>query len=101
MKGILRNRIVTILEANISQENWETLQKAYRELGEESKMRPTQSFLVQNKETPTLWRIMSIWEDMESLQKLRQSVETPAGILIFRAAGAEPKLEVFEAKEEL
>ena len=63
-------------------------------------MRPTQSFLIQNKETPTLWRIMSIWEDMESLQKVRQSGETPAGILIFKAAGAEAKLEAFEVKQE-
>jgi len=95
------NRIVTILEAHVSQENWEILQKAYRELGGKSKMRPAQSFLIQNKETPTLWRIISVWQSMESLQKLRQSGETPTGILIFRAAGAEPKLEVFEAKEEL
>ncbi len=101
MKEKLRNRIVTILEANVSQENWENLQKTYQELGKKSEMRPTQSFLVQNKETPTLWRIISIWQDMESLQKVKQSGETPTGILIFRAAGAEPKLEVFEAKEEL
>ena len=101
MKENSKNRIVTILEAHVSQENWEILQKAYRKLGEESKMRPTQSFLVQNKETPTLWRIMSIWENMGVLQKIRQSGETPTGMLIFRAAGAEPKLEVFEAKEEL
>ena len=93
--------MVAILEAHVSQENWEALQKAYRELGKESKMRPTQSFLIQNKETPTFWRIISIWEDMEFLQKVRQSGETPAGILMFRSAGAEPKLEVFEAKEEL
>lgn len=101
MKDRSKNKIVTILEARVSQENWETLQKAYQKLGSESKMRPTQSFLVQNKETPTLWRIISVWEDMESLQIVRQSGKTPAGILIFRAAGTEPKLAVFEAKEEL
>ena len=100
MKERSKNRIVTILEAHVSQENWETLQKAYWELGVGSKIRPTQSFLIQNKEIPTLWRIISIWEDMESLQNVKQSGETPAGILIFRAAGAEPKLEVFEAKKE-
>lgn len=100
MKENSKNRIVTILEAHVSQENWETLQKAYQELGVESKIRPAQSFLIQNKETPTLWRIISIWEDMESLQKVRQSGETPAGILIFKAAGAEPRLSVFEAKKE-
>lgn len=95
-----KNKIITILEANVDQENWETLRKAYQELGIKSKMRPHQSFLIQNKETPILWKIVSIWEDIESLQKVKQSGETPAGILIFRAAGAEPKLEVFEAKEE-
>lgn len=100
MQERLKNRIVTILEAHVSQENWGILQKAYQELGEKSKMRPAQSFLIQNKETPTLWKIISVWQDMEFLQKVRQSGETPAGILIFRAAGAEPKLGVFEAKEE-
>lgn len=101
MKERSTNRIVTILEAYVSQENWGALQKAYQELGKKSEMWPAQSFLIQNKETPTLWRIVSVWQDMESLQKVRQSGETPAGILIFRAAGAEPKLEIFEAKEEL
>ncbi len=101
MKESLKNRIFTVLEANVSQENWEPLQMAYQELGEKSKMRPAQSFLIQNKEAPTLWRIISIWKDIETLQKLKQSGETPTGILIFRAAEAEPKLEVFEAKEEL
>jgi len=97
----LHIKVITILEARVSEENWEALQKAYSKLGGESKMRPTQSFLIQNKEIPVLWRIISIWKDMESLQKVRQSGEIPAGVLIFRAADAEPKLEVFEAKEEL
>ncbi|MEK7112838.1 MAG: hypothetical protein AAB875_06015 [Patescibacteria group bacterium] len=100
MKERGESRVVTTLEAEVSRENWEALQKAYKELGAESKIRPSQSFLLQSKENPNLWRIISIWEDMGTLQKLRESGETPAGILIFRAAGGEPKLEVFEAKEE-
>lgn len=101
MKENVHQKIVTVLEARVSEECWEVLQNAYRKLGGESALRPMQSFLMQSKETPTLWRIVSIWENMESLQKVRQSGETPAGVLVFRAAGAEPTLEIFEAKEEL
>lgn len=52
MKENSRKKIVTILEAHVSQENWDVLQKAYRKLGQESTMRPIQSFLIQNKKLP-------------------------------------------------
>ena len=62
---------------------------------------PLQSFLLQMKEDPKLWRIVTVWESMEVLQKMRSSGETPAGILVFREASAESTLSIFEAKEEI
>ena len=96
------NKIITILEARVSEQKWDTLQNAYRAIKEnQSPPMPLQSFLVQMKEKPTLWRIITIWESMEVLQKMKNSGETPAGVLVFRQADAEPTLSIFETKEEI
>ena len=96
------NKIITILEAGVSQEKWDTLRKAYGAIKEKRPQpMPLQSFLLQKRENPKLWQIVSVWEDMKVLQKMKSSGETPAGILVFREAGAEPTLSIFEAKEEI
>lgn len=96
-------KIITILEAEVSEKNWDTLQKAYRTLKEKEPVPPglVLSFLLQKKENPKLWQLMGIWESMEVLEKMRSSGETPAGILVFREAGAEPTLSLFKAREEI
>ena len=96
------NKIITILEANVSEEKWDTLLSAYRAVKEKKSIpMPLQSFLLQMRDDPKLWRIISIWESMEVLQKMKSTGETPGGVLIFRQADAEPTLSVFEAKEEI
>lgn len=54
-----------------------------------------QSYLIQNVSDPTQWRIVSLWSSREALDAYRRSVETPGGLEIFRAAGAEPALSIF------
>ena len=93
--------VITILEASVLEEKWIVLQDAYKKLGKSSNNRPSESFLVQNKDNPKIWRIISIWKDLETLQNVRESGKTPTGILIFREAGAKPALSVFDVKEKL
>ena len=96
------NKIITILEAEVSEEKWDTLRNAYRDVkAKQLAPMPLQSFLLQMKENQKFWRIITVWESMEVLQKMRSSGETPAGILMFRKAGAEPTLSIFEAKDEI
>ncbi|MBI3956945.1 MAG: hypothetical protein HY340_03050 [Candidatus Kerfeldbacteria bacterium] len=96
------NKIITILEAKVHEQKWDALRSAYRAVKENQPTpMPLQSFLVQMKEDPMLWRIISVWENMGVLQKVKSSGETPAGVLVFRQADAEPTLSIFEAKEEI
>jgi len=90
--------VITTLESIVKEKKWKTLQGAYRNLAKTSKNRPSESFLIQSLDNPSLWRIISIWKDMETLQKVRESGKTPTGILIFREAGAEPTLTIFDVK---
>jgi hypothetical protein len=53
-----------------------------------------ESFFVHSTEDPTLWRVISVWRSREALDEYRRSVETPGGVLMFRAAGAEPAVRL-------
>ncbi len=93
--------VMTILEAHVAADRWAALKQAYKagaERGLPPQMVPqmVQTFLVQGTADLTLWRGISIWRNREALDEYRRSVTTPGGVLMFRAAGAEPTLSIFE-----
>jgi heme-degrading monooxygenase HmoA len=46
------------------------------------------------------WRIVTVWRSREQLEEYRRSVDTPAAVTIFRNAGAEPDVAVFDVVHE-
>ncbi|HEY7779704.1 MAG TPA: antibiotic biosynthesis monooxygenase [Ktedonobacterales bacterium] len=92
----MSGRVMTVLEARVAPDRWDQLRRAF----EEGRARlPTQmvhAYLVQSAAEPTLWRGISVWHSRESLTAYQQSVETPGGVLMFRMAGAEPTLSLFD-----
>jgi hypothetical protein len=40
------------------------------------------------------WQIITVWKDKEALDKMRQSGQTPRGVLIFKEANATPTLSI-------
>jgi quinol monooxygenase YgiN len=88
--------VMTVLEARVASGRWEALRASYAERARLSEEVPiVESFLVQADDDPDVWRIVTVWRDRESLEAMRASGETPTGVLIFRDAGAEPRLSVF------
>ena len=55
-----------------------------------------QTFLIQSMTNKMTWQIVSVWKSREALDEMKKSVETPAGVLMFHAADAEPTLTVYE-----
>jgi quinol monooxygenase YgiN len=90
------NMIMTVLKAHVEHEKWATLEEAYKSGTTRIPPQMSQTFLVQSAANPTLWRGISVWKSREALEEYRRSVETPGGVLMFRAAGAEPALSLFE-----
>ncbi|MES2135321.1 MAG: antibiotic biosynthesis monooxygenase [Patescibacteria group bacterium] len=87
----------TSLEAIVEPEKWKDLQEAY--INVDRKNLPEallSSHLVQDQSEPNLWRIVTFWKSKEDMDAYRKSVEVPAWFLVFRAAGAEPKLSISE-----
>jgi hypothetical protein len=96
------SRIVTVLEAHVPAERQADLQAAYRAAADEGPPPGlVRSALMQATSDRTLWRIETLWESYEVLAEMRAQGGTPRGILIFRAAGAEPAVTVLEAVAEL
>jgi quinol monooxygenase YgiN len=89
--------IITVLEATLAPGREKDLERAYTEAITSG--RPPAGLvhteLIRDVNDPSHWRIQTWWSSREALQAMR-ATGTPAGILIFRAAGAEPAVSMFE-----
>ena len=87
--------VLTILEATVAPERAADLQAAFR--GAAAQVPPgfIRSHLLSATGDPTRWRIETLWTSREALAAMRQT-GTPAGVLMFRAAGAEPSLSLYD-----
>lgn len=87
--------VLTILEATVAPDRAADLQAAFRAAAGEVPPGLFRSHLIVSSNDPTRWRIETLWTTREALSAMRQS-GTPAGVLMFRAAGAEPLLGIFD-----
>jgi quinol monooxygenase YgiN len=87
--------VLTVLEATVAPERAADLQAAFRNAAAQVPPGLVRSHLVTDAADSTRWRIETLWTSREVLTAMRQ-VGTPAGVLMFRAAGAEPTLSVYD-----
>jgi hypothetical protein len=91
--------VVTILEAHVDEERSSALQAAYREGIAQLPPQMIQTFLVQGVSDKDLGRSSRFGRAAQALEEMRNSGETPGGVLMFRAAGAEPSLTVLDVRD--
>lgn len=91
---------MTILQGDVSEEKTTILISNYKNALKQKESGMLKTFLVQDIKTPVVWKIITIWENKEVLEKMR-SLGTPKGVLIFRSAGTEPSLSINEINESL
>ena len=88
--------VMTILEAHVGEEHWAAFQMDYQNRIAQLPPQMIQTFLLQSATDQTLWQIISVWKSREALEEMRNSAETPEGVVMFRNVGAEPKLSIFD-----
>jgi hypothetical protein len=94
--------VLTVLEARVQAERVADLLRAF----EESRTSPVppflvRSFLLRSAQDGDVWRIMTVFRSREDLDAMRASGQTPRGVAMFREAGAEPTLSLFEVADQL
>ena len=89
------SRILTVVSARVDPTREADLTAAYQAvLGEERPDGLLGSALL--RAADNLWQIASLWRDRAALDAMRAAPEPPAAPRVFRNAGAEPLLTVFE-----
>ena len=87
--------VVTMLEARVKEDQSGVLVERFGAVGNSLPPAILESFLLHDTGSDT-WRIVTVWTSREALDGYRDSVETPEGVRMFRAAGAEPAQTVWE-----
>ena len=87
--------VITILEARVDPGRWSAFQADFKQRTTNLPAQMVRTYLLQDVKDQTLWKIVSVWKSREALDEMRNSGETPTGVLMFRNAGAEPKLSIF------
>jgi quinol monooxygenase YgiN len=87
--------VITILEATVAPDRVADLKAAYSNAGTKVPPGLVRTDLLSASADPTRWRIQTFWSSRAALDAMRQH-GTPAGVLMFRAAGAEPTLSVYD-----
>jgi heme-degrading monooxygenase HmoA len=93
--------VMTVLEAEVARSNWPKLEATYADMTGQLPPGLVRTFLVQDQSDSAVWRIITVWESRDALDQMRRSTETPGGVLTFRAAGAEPRLRIFDVRRHV
>ena len=90
--------VVTIVEGQVKEAQWQKLVESYENLLMDKPEGILQSFIIQERSEPTLWRLITFWESMEKLKAMQESYPTPPGIKIFKDRGVNPEVAVFHVR---
>ncbi len=93
--------VMTILEGRVAKENWPALEEAYQKGADHEEPGLVRSYLIHSMKEADLWRILTVWSSREALEAMRQSAETPLGVLMFRRAHSEPTLAVYDIAQQI
>ncbi len=88
--------VLTVLTADVEEKSWQVLKDAYEK---ETSLVPEeiyQTLLIQSKTNRNSWQILTQWRSQEDLDKMRQSTSVPLAVKIFRTAGANPVLGIWD-----
>src|SRR5579859_5489031 len=94
----MANMMMTVVEAHVPAERWGDLEQNFSRIVNGMPAALVHTFLAQESADPTFWRLIGVWQSRAAFDEYRASVETPAGLIVFRDAGVEPSLKMFEVK---
>ncbi len=89
--------VVTVVEGKVPIPKTKEFEEAFS-LGKKEMLPPglVSSALLKNIKNPETYRVQTVWDSREALDKMRSSTETPKAFEFFQKVGVMPTLEVYE-----
>ena len=100
-KGV-NMEVITIVEGKVPISKAKEFETAYASL-KQGGLTPglIRSSLLRNNDNPEIYRIETVWESREALEKMRSSTQTPKAIELFQKVKASPRLEIYDIVHNL
>ncbi len=92
--------MMVILEAHISADKWDEFENAYVASTMELAEGIVETRLIHSAIDPTYWRILTVWRDRDALDNMRKADKDLPGVRLFRDAGAEPRVSIYQVVAE-
>ena len=94
--------VMTIVEGRVSESKSKDFEAAYGALkGGALSPGLRMSFLARDTADSKFYRIITVWESREALDRMRSSGQVPAAIALFRSVGVEPQLRVHDVPQTM
>lgn len=89
--------VVTIVEGRVPVSKAREFETAYADLKQDA-LTPglIRSSLLRRSDNPEIYRIETVWESREALEKMRSSTQTPKATELFQKVKASPRLEIYD-----
>ncbi len=89
--------VITIVEGKVPVSKAKEFETAYASLKQDA-LTPglIRSSLIRKSDNPEIYRIETVWESREALEKMRSSTQTPKAIELFQKVKASPHLEIYD-----
>jgi heme-degrading monooxygenase HmoA len=90
-------QVITTVEVNVLISRANEFEKNFAS-GKQEPIPPglLSSSLLRNSRNHETYKIQTVWESSEALEKMRKSTRTPKAIELFQKVNVEPTLEAFE-----
>lgn len=94
--------VMTIVEGRVPASRAAEFENAYAALKKDAPVEGlVRSSLLRSSDKPDIYRIETVWESREALDRMRSSTQVPKAVELFRNVGASPHVEIYEILENV
>lgn len=90
--------IITILEGHVPANRWNDFENSYRQVIKHVPVQIKETFLLQDENDPTLWRVISVWKSREDFNEIKFNPIFHTCAELYSAVGVESSRRIFEVK---
>ncbi len=92
------NKVVTIVGGKVPISKSREFEEAYASVKGPFPPGWVESRLIKNSSDPENYRIETVWESREVLEKYRTSTTTPVAVALFQKVGVNPTVNIYEIR---